>query len=283
MPYHTPSRRVLPSVLLQVPSYGIPTFATPRPPTALPFGRGIIQLTGLVAGPMNTPIEPNPHARYVVQMLRGPRLAEARRLEGLYFYGNEMYDPSTLEQWVLRVVQRFPDRGAPHPSQVPLPAQTVPYLAAEAATYAPVEDMPATGSLHPMDVTAMAQSTVSFPHQYYTPAAPALPQMNYEYSSSATSYASVEENPATAPFPQMDVAPMTPSTVPPSNSPQFESDVSFPTQWPAPVSTDEALMNLVYELGPTPGVASSEGQAELQDEIAFDEYFDFGPDSVAEA
>jgi hypothetical protein len=112
--FYTPA---FPLVLLQVPSGGIRRkIITIRP------ARGFIWLPNAVFGPSNTRMAHFSYARFGFELLTGSKLAERRLSEGPAFFGNELYDPYTLRDWVMRIMVRLPDGGPSTSFQVPDPA-----------------------------------------------------------------------------------------------------------------------------------------------------------------
>jgi len=172
-------------MLLQV---GMPL---PFVPSPLPNARPVICHSNLV-GPRNIPLPAHAHARYKVQVLTGPRLAQLRLSEGSDFYGNEFIDPFTGQPCVLRVLEILPDsqeQGAPRAYFQPPQPPTTQY---PAAAFYPSEEVPVVAPYPQANLAPMAPSTFPSPHHY---------------SSWAANYAPAQELPFNAP--------MAPSIVPP--------------------------------------------------------------------
>ncbi|KAJ7481188.1 hypothetical protein B0H11DRAFT_1235670 [Mycena galericulata] len=136
---HYPGQpKALPQFLFQRPSPGQPNMHPPVAEHAISSGLGnvVLQPGGhLVYGPDNLPIEHIPTACYSIALLEGARLEQARQMEGRAFFGNEMYDPTTGEPWVIRI-QCFAARPAARPAFPPsvhgsFPALQVPITYAD--------------------------------------------------------------------------------------------------------------------------------------------------------
>ncbi|KAJ7256476.1 hypothetical protein B0H12DRAFT_1070680 [Mycena haematopus] len=152
----TVSRPTFPRMLLRAPSFSDGTLPAFDSSSVQPARGGIGIVYSELVGPGNIPIGYHPGSHYPVQLLTGARLAYVRMVEGPNFYGNELYDPYTQQQWVLRIVPSFPYTPAPVPSSYFQVAHQLP-----APAFYPTAQVPIGTPLHQLGTVAAGPSAPS--------------------------------------------------------------------------------------------------------------------------
>ncbi|KAJ7137793.1 hypothetical protein C8R44DRAFT_975776 [Mycena epipterygia] len=284
-----PQSAMFPPALYQVPPTGIPdaTLDVVAPDRSVVAPDGTICLRDLVFGEQNVPVSHNPHARYQIRLLTGPKLAWLRRFEGPRFFGNELYNPSTLQPYVLRVVRLLtPSEGQDLASTSSLAALPTQYSSSE-VTYgempvpAPWFQTNVEDYLHP-PAPYPAPDTYAINAEGHGLSSYTLPHTVHDhYYSSEAAYVATGE----MPFPQTNVeeqgSPLTYS--PYYSSAIYESQTVYDDAYAyAAIPTEaEAMAQMMQQytrdkedvddlLFATPPVESSGMFAE--EELFFDEY-----------